>query len=126
MFERVLNTPLFHTVLVFNSFHAFRLFLYSQKSSENLWFSDVCIGYRKEISGIKCVNVSNLNLSMFASCMIQNFTDGLNKSSGLEVYYKKRVLRSFAKFTGKYLCQSLFFKIRVLKKRLNIGVFLLI
>ena len=26
-----------------------------------------------------------------------------------EVFYKKGVLRNFAKFTGKYLCQSLFF-----------------
>ena len=102
MFEMVVNTPLFHTVLVFNSFRAFCLFIYPQKSSENLWFSDVCIEHRKEISGIKCVNVSNLNLPMFASCMIQNFTDGLNKSSGLEVYCKKRVLRSFAKFTGDF------------------------
>ena len=27
-----------------------------------------------------------------------------------EVFCKKRVLRYFAKFTGKHLCQSLFFK----------------
>ena len=27
----------------------------------------------------------------------------------LEVFYKKVVLRHFAKFTGKHLCQSLFF-----------------
>ena len=26
-----------------------------------------------------------------------------------EVFYKKGVLRNFAKFTGKHLCQSLFF-----------------
>ena len=27
----------------------------------------------------------------------------------LEAFYKKGVLKNFAKFTGKYLCQSLFF-----------------
>ena len=26
-----------------------------------------------------------------------------------EVFYKKGVLKNFTKFTGKYLCQSLFF-----------------
>ena len=31
------------------------------------------------------------------------------RSSRLEVYCKKDVLRNFAKFTGKHLCQSLFF-----------------
>ena len=31
------------------------------------------------------------------------------RSSRPEVFYKKGVLRNFAKFTGKHLCQSLFF-----------------
>ena len=31
------------------------------------------------------------------------------RSSRSEVFCKKNVLRSFAKFTGKHLCQSLFF-----------------
>ena len=31
------------------------------------------------------------------------------RSSRPEVLYKKGVLRNFAKFTGKHLCQSLFF-----------------
>ena len=31
------------------------------------------------------------------------------KSSRLEVFCKKGVIRNFAKFTGKHLCQSLFF-----------------
>ena len=42
--------------------------------------SDAFIGYRKGISGIKWVDVSNLNLSMFASCMFQKFTDGLKNN----------------------------------------------
>ena len=32
------------------------------------------------------------------------------RSSRPEVFCKKGVLRNFAKFTGKHLCQSLFFK----------------
>ena len=42
-----------------------------------------------------------------------------------ELFYEKSVLRNFTKFTGKYLCQSLFFKkvadlrpATLLKKRL--------
>ena len=31
------------------------------------------------------------------------------RSSRLEVFYKKGVLRNFAKLTGKHLCQGLFF-----------------
>ena len=45
----------------------------------------------------------------------------LNRSSRLEVFCKKGVLKNFAKFTGKHLCQSLFFNKRpatLLKKRL--------
>ena len=32
-----------------------------------------------------------------------------NRSSRLQVFCEKAVLRNFAKFTGKHLCQSLFF-----------------
>ena len=42
------------------------------------------------------------------------------RSSRLEVSFKKSVLRNFAKFTGKHLCQSLFFNkvagLRAVKK----------
>ena len=47
------------------------------------------------------------------------------RSSRLEAFYRKGVLRNFAKFTGKHLCQSLFFNkaasprlVTLLKKRL--------
>ena len=33
----------------------------------------------------------------------------INRNSRPEVFCKKGVLRNFAKFTGKHLCQSLFF-----------------
>ena len=32
------------------------------------------------------------------------------RSSRLDVFCKKVVLKNFAKFTGKHLCQSLFFQ----------------
>ena len=53
------------------------------------------------------------------------------RNSGPEVFREKRVLRNLAKFTGKNLCQSLFFKniadfrpATLLKKRLGTVVFL--
>ena len=49
-------------------------------------------------------------------------------SSLLEVFYKKGVLRNFAKITGKHLCQSLFFTafgLQLYQNRVsNTGVFL--
>ena len=44
----------------------------------------------------------------------------LNRSSRPEVFWKKGVVRNFAKFTGKHLCQSLFLNkvAGLLKKRL--------
>ena len=52
--------------------------------------------------------------SAFTAC--QNFF----RSSRPEVLNKKGVARNFTKFTGKHLCQSIFFN----KKRLGTGVFL--
>ena len=43
------------------------------------------------------------------------------RSSRPEVFCKKGVLRNFAKFTGKHLCQRLFFS--KVKKRLCQGCF---
>ena len=44
----------------------------------------------------------------------------------LEVFYEKGVLKNFTKFTGKHLCQSLFFDrpATLLKKRLWVRCFL--
>ena len=54
-----------------------------------------------------------------------------NRSSRPEVFCKKGVLRNFTKFTGKHLCQSLFFNkdeglrpTTLLKKTSVKGVFL--
>ena len=40
-----------------------------------------------------------------------------------EVFHKKGVLKNFAKFTGKHLCQSLFFKKNFIKKETLAQVF---
>ena len=52
-----------------------------------------------------------------------------NRSSRPEVFCKKGVRRNFAKFTGKHLCQSFFFKkvasaCNFIKKNSGTGVFL--
>ena len=42
-----------------------------------------------------------------AKIMLENHDFSSNRSSGAEVFCRKVVLRNFAKFTGKHLCQSL-------------------
>ena len=49
-------------------------------------------------------------LSFFQFISLWSLVLLLNRSSHPEVFCKKGVLRSFAKFKGKHLCQSLFFK----------------
>ena len=46
------------------------------------------------------------------------------RSSRPEAFYKNGVLRNFAKFTGKHLCQSLFFNKVAGEKDSGTGVFL--
>ena len=40
---------------------------------------------------------------------VKNYEVSKLRTSGLEVFSKKIVLRNFSKFTGKHLCQNLFF-----------------
>ena len=40
---------------------------------------------------------------------VQNYQKRVYRSSRLDVIYKKGLLKNFAKFTGKHLCQSPFF-----------------
>ena len=52
------------------------------------------------------------------TCVINHLTIALEKlqfyrSSHPEAFCKKGVLKIFAKFTGKHLCQSLFFSCRL-------------
>ena len=48
------------------------------------------------------------NCSLTKVGWIQNFLKSGYRSSRPEVFCEKGVLRNFAKFTGKYLCQSCF------------------
>ena len=38
-----------------------------------------------------------------------NINNNNDRSSDTEVFFKRGALKTFAKFTGKYLCQRLFF-----------------
>ena len=56
-----------------------------------------------------CENLKDLLQKLSSELIISNFIalKPTIRSSRLEVLYKKRVLKNFAKFTGKHLCQSL-------------------
>ena len=79
--------------------------------------------YQTQLSKNLNVFHSTYNAQMnFLDC---SFKNGIYRSSRPEVFCKKGVLRNFAKFTGKHLCQSLFFNkvaglrpATLLKKRL--------
>ena len=87
-------------IFLMNKFHITFLFLYPLKASENRCFLMIFGGYRKkETSGMRWVNPTFFRKT--ESC--------LNRSSHQRCSVRKGVLRNFAKFTGKHLCQSLFF-----------------
>ena len=66
------------------------------RSKHISYLRDFCRKKISEISGIfSKIFLSLLNLK-------------IRRSSRPEVFCKKAVLRNFAKFTGKHLCQSLF------------------
>ena len=50
-----------------------------------------------------------LDLIRHNQIIVMNFNLGDDRSSRRNVFCKKGVLRNFAKFPGKHLCQSLFF-----------------
>ena len=56
--------------------------------------------------------ILSLNSSSSKNKMGENVNDSiwhcLRQKQPPEVFYKKVVLKNFAKFTGKHLCQSLF------------------
>ena len=56
------------------------------------------------------MNNSKIFRGFVTSMFLQKvFRHEISRSSFLEVFCEKAVLRNFAKFTGKHLCQSLFF-----------------
>ena len=84
---------------------------YSKKQA----FGRIPLMYRKQttLSAIIPVILYNLFKTASEKLIILTMSLGLvsinNRSSRPEVFCKKRVLRNFTKFTGKHLCQSLFF-----------------
>ena len=59
-------------------------------------------------------NANKNNISKYLLCLSKSLDTNtlaniITRSSRTEVFCKKGVLRNFAKFTGKHLCQSLFF-----------------
>ena len=67
---------------------------------------------------------------MIDFCTESSFSQWVSRTSHPEVFCKKGVLENFAKFTGKHLCQSLFFNkiaglrpLTLLKKRLWLSRF---
>ena len=68
-------------------------------------------------SHLMCANFFMVNLTVTITFMLQLFNKNREtlakhatcRSSRPEVFCKKVVLRNFTKFTGKYMCQSLFF-----------------
>ena len=74
---------------------------------------------------MEIIELISSNLSQFAQINstymhIKRTHSTVNESSRSEVFCKKGVLKDFAKFTGKNLCQRLFFNkvAGLLKKRL--------
>ena len=49
------------------------------------------------------------SLTIFAKRSISDVSQGSEKNQSPDVFFKKGVLKNFAKFTGKHQCQSLFF-----------------
>ena len=70
----------------------------------------------------------SLNRPKFGSLFMQHcryVQKNKDRSSRPEVFCKKIVLRNFAKFTGKHLCQSLFFNFEAGVNKLQVaGTFL--
>ena len=68
-------------------------------------------------SHLMCANFFMISLNVIVTFMLQLFNNNREtmakhvacKSSRAQVFCKKGALRNFTKFTGKNLCQSLFF-----------------
>ena len=58
--------------------------------------------------------LKKFSMENFIFCVVEIYVSQLihvlgSKNSRLEVFYKKEILKTFTKSTGKYLCWSLFF-----------------
>ena len=63
-------------------------------------FPDIFSSYYKQTFSIVPVSAFNVYFTIQSPCY---------RGSRPEVFYKKGVPKNFAEFTGKHLCQSLFF-----------------
>ena len=75
--------------------------------------SDLIVSSKQQLNGLKITNCFAYDrvqiVIPFALKIFQMVRCSLDRSSRLEVFCKRGVLKSFAKFTGKHLCQSLLF-----------------
>ena len=58
--------------------------------------------------------LKKFSMENFIFCVVEIYVSQLihvlgSKNSRLEVFYKKEILKTFPKFTGKHLCWRLFF-----------------
>ena len=106
----------------FNPFIRNVHFLYPPKTSENQRFSDIFRGYKKgklRSNGVKWnalfrtpfdeFLVSKKTWKITLSRNSKKYKRHITRSSHRRCFVRKGVLRNFAKFKGKQLCQSPFF-----------------
>ena len=66
-------------------------------------------GLGSQGSGSQGSEISHMLVITLEPYIKLKFSEDTNRSSRPEVFYKKDVLRNFAKFIGKHLCQGLFY-----------------
>ena len=120
---------LFSTIWLFPPFHHFfpKLRRYSQRSY-NLKNHLIQTNFQSprgfELHEFNCISIFPISQVYDKKQVFNSYRKGSvfwrNRSSRPEVFCKKGALGNFTKFTGKHLCQSLFFN----KKDSGTGVFL--
>ena len=81
--------------------------------SNQIYFSDESSGTLFRTQNVTTFFKYDDLQHLVVSALVSIFLD---RSSHPEVFCKKGVLKKFAKFTGKHLCQSLFLKSNFIKK----------
>ena len=73
-------------------------------------FSVKLIGPKSVLSLANCFLLFTMRLSFSSFTSSTSHPPPLCRSSRLQMFFKKDVLKTFANFTGKHLCWSLFLK----------------
>ena len=88
----------------------------TNKSQEKIKYQEIIITLQKKTVSDKCQLKRRtkylLKMIPWLKILSEHILQGINtinRSSRTEVFCKKAVLRNSTKFTGKHLCQSLFF-----------------